>query len=86
MKPGSLSGRAKNVCNNPFPFRHHSFFNPQKIMTLTRALQIVYGLAPCDSEQAAHVLSLAEQYPEEFQTGQAQRGLSSLSSFLSSHE
>jgi hypothetical protein len=55
-------------------------------MTLTLALQICYGLAPYDLESAAHVLSIAEQYPEEFQTGQAQRGLSFLASFLSSHE
>lgn len=55
-------------------------------MTLFHALQICYGLAPYDPETAAAVLSLAEQYPEEFNSGEAQRGLSFLHSFLSSHE
>lgn len=55
-------------------------------MHLTLALQIAYGLAPFDLEQAAEVLDIANRFPEEFNNGQAQRGLAYLSSILSSHE
>ena len=55
-------------------------------MNLTTALQICYGLIPYDYETALEVLDIANRYPEEFQNGQAQRGLSFLQSFLSSHE
>lgn len=55
-------------------------------MTLFNALNICYGFITYDHETAAAVLDLAEQYPEEFNSGEAQRGLSQLSAFLSSHE
>jgi hypothetical protein len=54
-------------------------------MHLTLALQITYGLAPYDLEQAAEVLDIANRFPEEFNNGQAQRGLAYLESFLSSN-
>lgn len=55
-------------------------------MTLFNALNICYGFVPYDVESAAAVLDLAEQYPEQFNSGEAQRGLAQLSAFLSSHE
>jgi hypothetical protein len=76
--------KAAHVHRNPLLTCFNLFSKPQ--MNLTTALQICYGLIPYDYETALEVLDIANRYPEEFQNGQAQRGLSFLQSFLSSHE